>query len=227
MNPMLLALVKFFSELEISWKHWNWDNRSWLYPIKSWLRSLYEFVPRKVLWQLTANLPFREITDGIHPYLERYFLKETKKHIYVLHHFIGNDPDRGTHTHKWFAWSFVLIGWYWEEYRWSRHKVRWFNRITPDTRHRVDLAILDNPFALDDCWTLFVYEKKVRSEQWGFDKPLEGGEFPEGSFIHIPYQYELEGNQTDWWLTAKPRPKDRPMYGFSHYEGDIWYGNHD
>lgn len=202
----------FLAVIGEKWKQWNWDNRVWLYLIKSQFRSLCQFHPRRLLWKWTANLPYREISDGISPYLERYFLKETEKYIYVLHHFVGNDPDRGTHTHKWFAWSFVLVGWYWEEYRWRRHKVKWFNRITPDTRHRIDLATPDNPSELNDCWTLFVYEKKVSSETWGFDKVLEGEE--EGTFLHIPYKYTLEGDQAQWWLKAGTRPKDKPMYGY-------------
>lgn len=173
----------------------------------------------KLLTRLSANLPFREISDGTVPYLERYFLGETEHHYIYLHRFVGSDPARGLHNHKWFAWSFILSGWYWEERAWGRRKVRWFNRIDPDTLHRVVLPAatveteyyeqghrkIERVVGLErqPCWTLFLHSKKNAVPSWGFRKEVEGE--LAGTWKLIPHDYSKEGDQTNWWLTAKSR----------------------
>lgn len=167
-------------------------------------------ITHKLLYRLTADLPYREIKDDGKDYLERYYLTTRKGKRYYLHCFLGSDPGRNLHSHKWHAWSFILCGWYWEERAWGTRKVRWFNRIDPDAFHRVVLPfVLDRASSryinrLQPCWTLFVHNAENDVDQWGFKEDIAHPGYP-GAWMMRPYQYEKEGDQTDWWLTAKTR----------------------
>ena len=178
-------------------------------------------IAHKLLYRLTADLPYREIKDEGKDYLERYYLCTHKGKRYYLHCFLNSDPGRDLHSHKWHAWSFILCGWYWEQLSWGTRKVRWFNRITPDTFHRVVLPpVLDSVLVYmgqgryrkvqavptgktQPCWTLFCHNAANDVETWGFKRSLDEAE--PGAWYMEPYKYEKEGNQKDWWLTAKTR----------------------
>lgn len=174
------------------------------------------------LYWLTDRLPARWINDGTKRYLERYYLFTKHGKRYYLHHFVGSDPDRGLHNHKWHAWSFILCGWYWEYRQWGSRKVRWFNKLNPDTLHRVvlpviaDLEVIANPisntkmntwknFRDQPCWTLFVHNADEELEHWGFKREIHD---EQGAWFIQPYKYEREGSQKDWWINA---PKGRDL----------------
>lgn len=165
---------------------------------------------RTLLARIASYLPYREISDGDAPYLERYYLGTLCGYRFYLHHFVGSDPDRGLHDHPWpRAYSFILAGWYWEQTRAGMRNVKWFNRLTGDTFHRVILPLKDCP-ALEPapgetgsprltCWTLFIH-KADNVKPWGFWRAL-----PDGSGTFEPYKYTREGSQVDWWKTAKSK----------------------
>jgi hypothetical protein len=170
------------------------------------------------LYWLTGFLPARIINDGNTPYLERYYLFTVLGWTFYLHRFVGSDPDRGMHCHPWkMAFSIILSGYYWEETVYGTHKVRWFNWLTGESRHRVILpfafekqphllphksAALPGSHDLLPCWTLFFHRTR-NVKKWGFYQTM-----PDGSMTFRPYLYTREGNQQEWWLTA---PKGREL----------------
>lgn len=169
----------------------------------------------KFLFWLSSFLPFREISDGDTPYLERYYIATLFGWRFYLHRFVGSDPDRGLHDHPFAkAYSLILSGWYFEETRSGTRKVRWSNSLTGDTFHRVVLPTLvyfpvwpgRAESAPKPCWTLFMH-KAGSVKPWGFLRPpLTPPTYPQVDYmIFEPYQYTREGSQKDWWLTAKRR----------------------
>jgi len=211
----------FLMVLSSSWAYavalcraWWWDRRSWWMPLTLRWRGMTYHYPRRKMWEWTANLPFKEIKEDGREYLQRYFLKEFtvrgKRYIAYLHFFVADDPGRGPHNHKWRAWSWVLVGWYWEHFRWCVRKVRWFNRITPDTFHRVTLD--GSPFHQTTCWTLFIHEAENSLDHWGFWSELNDPDSPDAA-LYIPYKYPegVQGAEAKWWLTAPCRPKDKQL----------------
>lgn len=158
---------------------------------------------------ITDRLPARFINDGSVPYLERYYLFTLFGWRFYLHRFTGSDPDRGLHDHPWpRAFSVILSGWYWEERRDGRHKVRWLNSLTGDTFHRVVLPVHYTTEREYPCWTLFFHRAK-RTKTWGFWR--EQGHIVTGAATFFEYEYQREGSQKDWWLTA---PKGRQVKVF-------------
>lgn len=174
----------------------------------------------KFLYWLTGYLPCRFINDGEHDYLERYYLFTIFGWRFYIHQFVGSDPDRGLHDHPFAkAYSLILSGWYFEQTRSGTRQVRWFNSLTGDTFHRVvlppigklDCELVKSPDGYlrieadrkrQPCWTLF-FHKAGNVKPWGFWRRLETG--GEGVYMFTPYRYDREGNQKDWWLTAKRR----------------------
>ena len=151
---------------------------------------------RTFLFWLTNHLPCRIISEGDHPYLERYYLFTLLGWRFYLHRFVASDPDRGLHDHPWArAFSIILAGWYWEETRSGTRKVRWFNSLTGDTFHRVVLPIRYADEFEYPCWTLFFHRAEYVKE-WGF---LRGQVF-------IPYIRTRSDEKADWW---KRVPKGR------------------
>lgn len=175
---------------------------------------------KKLLHWLSGYLPYREISDGNVPYLERYYVGTLFGWRFYMHQFVGSDPDRGLHDHPWpKAYSVILSGWYWEETRSGTRKVRWFNSLTGDTFHRVVLpcaadgrqpdAVCDLTHGVSPCWTLFMH-KAGSVKLWGFlRQPVRPTEnYPAVDYlIFEPYRYTREGSQKDWWLTAKKRDR--------------------
>ena len=180
----------------------------------------------KILFWLTSFLPFREISDGDTPYLERYHLFGFLGWRFYIHRFVGSDPDRGLHDHPWArAYSIILNGWYWEHTRSGVRKVRWFNSLVGDNFHRVVLPTrgiikieleqghrrkyLTGEREPQPCWTLFFHTDK-NVKPWGFWRPLGYATKinPEckDAAVFAPYQYTREGSQKEWWVTAKRRP---------------------
>ncbi len=155
---------------------------------------------KNFLFWLSSFLPFREISDGDTPYLERYYIATLFGWRFYLHRFVGSDPDRGLHDHPWSkAYSLILSGWYWEQTRSGTRKVRWFNSLTGDTFHRV---VLPQRWMCDEpCWTLFMH-KAGSVKPWGFWRVSD----KQWAYFE-PYTYAREGSQKDWWLTANRRGK--------------------
>jgi len=129
---------------------------------------------KRFLTWLTDKLPARLISDNGVDYMIRFYLFTAFGRRWYIHMFLASDPDRGIHNHPWRkVWSFILLGWYFEELRGPSHqtgmrsngrrvrKVRWFNTLTADTCHRVILPS-DEP-----VWTLFVHTLGDVQE-WGF-----------------------------------------------------------
>lgn len=159
---------------------------------------------KRFLFWLSGKLPARIISDGQVPYLERYYLFTVLGWRFYLHRFVGSDPDRGLHDHPWpRAFSIVLHGWYYEDRRDGRRKVRWFNSLTGDTFHRV---VLPCNYATEQewlCWTLFLH-RAGSTKEWGFLDLCDDRK----TKIFRPYLYTREGPQQGWWMKA---PKGREV----------------
>lgn len=143
---------------------------------------------------LTNFLPCRVISDVDTPYLERYYLFTLFGAHFYLHQFVGSDPDCGLHDHPWrWAVSFILVGCYIEDTRYGLREVRWFNKLTGDSFHRVILPTLGS-----SVWTLFFHRAK-REKTWGFLHP--SGEI---DLLFKQHQYRLDelGRDEKWWKTA-------------------------
>src|SRR6218665_1650716 len=96
----------------------------------------------RLLYWLSGLLPCLIISDNGNPHLERYYVGPAFGVRFYLHRFVGSDPTRGLHDHPWpwpwpWARALVLSGWYYEQLRTGTRKVRWFNRLSGDTFHRV------------------------------------------------------------------------------------------
>jgi hypothetical protein len=161
----------------------------------------------RLLRAISDRLPCRIIADNGQAYLERYFLGQAFGATFYLHRFVGSDPDRGLHCHPWgWARSIILSGWYLEETRAGTRPVRWYNRLTGDTFHRVIL-----PFGRREVWTLFFHGRYVKA--WGFWRkeviwsdagPVLGATWRP----HVPSTNEATGRE-QWWKRA-PRGRDCP-----------------
>lgn len=171
----------------------------------------------RILYRIADGLPCRLISDDGTPYLERYYLGTLLGWRFYLHRFVGSDPARGLHDHPWRrAVSLILSGSYWEERRQDVRLVRWFNRLTGDTFHRVVLrrqvsVDLDGELHERDLpvWTLFAHtvgDVKV----WGFWR--DAFEVASGAATFLPYTYPEQGGKKDprWWLSA---PRGRSCVG--------------
>lgn len=152
---------------------------------------------RRLLYAISGRLPCRLINDGDRPYLERYYVGRAFGWTVYLHRFVGSDPARGLHDHPWDrAYSLVLSGRYYEQTRSGWRLVRWFNRLTGDTFHRV--VLMDG---MPHVWTLFCHG--AYTKRWGFMKPIDtvaGEEL----LLWVPHAYktdEASGKQR-WWDTA-------------------------
>lgn len=152
---------------------------------------------RRLLYALSGRLPCRIISDGDHPYLERYYVGQLFGWTFYLHRFVASDPARGLHDHPWDrAYSIVLAGSYYEQTRSGWRLVRWFNRLTGDTFHRVVLME-----GMPHVWTLFCHGPYVK--RWGFMRPIEtvAGEDLMLWQAHAYQTDEASGKQR-WWDTA-------------------------
>lgn len=164
----------------------------------------------RILRAITNSLPCRIIADKGVPYLERYYLGQALGATFYLHRFVGSDPDRGLHDHPW-AWarSLILAGWYLEQTRTGTHPVRWYNRLTGDSFHRVIL-----PEGRREVWTLFWHGPYVK--QWGFWRDEHFMNFRAADVgatwhPHVPATHESTGRE-QWWKTA-PLGRDCPGRG--------------
>lgn len=165
---------------------------------------------RKLLYWLSGRLPCRLINDGDRPYLERYYVGRAFGWTFYLHRFVGSDPARGLHDHPWDrAYSLILSGWYFEETRSGMRKVRWFNRLTGDSFHRVVLPPLGIKTATgiklapwqQPCWTLFWHGPYVKP--WGFMRPLDTvAGVPLLLWEPHAYQTDEASGKQRWWDTA-------------------------
>ncbi|UDY80342.1 hypothetical protein AXY1_31 [Achromobacter phage AXY1] len=166
---------------------------------------------------LTDRLPARLISDNGVDYMIRFYLFTAFGRRFYIHKFLASDPDRGIHNHPWRkAWSFIMLGWYFEELRGLAsengrrvRKVRWFNSLVADSCHRVILPS-DEP-----VWTLFVHTVGDVQE-WGFFQRIdnlfemiswrdERGNLyvePDAREIYTPFQYPGGKKNSEWWKGA-------------------------
>lgn len=187
---------------------------------------------RALLFWLTGFLPCRFIDDQGKRYLERYYLGKLFSLTFYVHRFVASDPDRGLHDHPWRkAWSLILSGWYFEERRIGVHPVKWFNRLTCESFHRVILprdlmnqskelwsavpGLWDSEFHKfpKECWTLF-FHTEGRPNRWGFLRTdpatIAPGSDPKAIFTPFRYGQENDAKKTEndqWWKTAQPGRK--------------------
>lgn len=142
---------------------------------------------RAFLFWFSGRLPCRIISDGDKPYLERYYLFTLFGVRFYLHRFVASDPDRGLHDHPW-SWAFAIIlsGWYQDKRRGVTRNVRFFNRLSGDTFHRV--ILVNGP-----VWTIFAHRTK-RIKEWGFlrDKGQLG----------IIYKRHTSSPEEQWWKSV-------------------------
>lgn len=152
---------------------------------------------RRLLYAISGRLPCRLINDGDRPYLERYYVGRVLGWTFYLHRFVASDPARGLHDHPWNrAYSFVLAGSYLEETRTGTRRVRWFNRLTGDSFHRVVL-----PDGCREVWTLFCHGPYVKP--WGFMRPLDTvAGVPLLLWEPHAYQTDEASGKQRWWDTA-------------------------
>lgn len=158
---------------------------------------------RPLLYLLTGRLPCRIIADGDRPYLERYYLGQILGWTFYLHRFVDSDPGRGLHDHPWRnAFSLVLAGAYLEETRTGTRRVRWLNRLTGDSFHRVVL-----PAGSRHVWTLFCHGAWVKP--WGFLKAVEISH-AENILMWVPSSPgKTQSPGPRWWRHA-PKGKHEP-----------------
>lgn len=153
---------------------------------------------KSILYWLASHLPCRIISDDGKPYLERYYVGTLFNVRFYLHRFVGSDPARGLHDHPWrWARSIVLSGWYCEYRPDGMHKVRWFNKISGETLHRVVLPFnwsIDNDCEKwgqeQPCWTLFFHQAEY-VKPWGFLK--------HGKWQAHNHPKDGRGTPDAWW----------------------------
>lgn len=181
----------------------------------------------KLLYWFTGRLPCRIISDDGKPYLERYYLGTLLGVRFYIHRFVGSDPARGLHDHPWpWAGSIVLSGWYWEETRTGMHKVRWVNKLTGDSFHRVVLpkneqrliaTVTASGVSFEEeeqpCWTLF-FHRATYTKPWGFLRTVSD----DPQLIWVPHNYPKDGTGTpgSWWNekpTGNFEPRRQPLQG--------------
>lgn len=153
---------------------------------------------KKLLFYISGKLPCRIISDDGTPYLERYYICTMFGVRFYIHRFIGSDPSDSYHDHPWrWARSIVLSGSYVEETRSGSRLVRWFNKLTGDTFHRV--VLLPN----SECWTLFFHSAPY-VKPWGFFKRDQTQVVEQPTFTWTPWNYPLDGtaSKNDWWEKA-------------------------
>ena len=111
--------------------------------------------------------------DGIHPYMERYYLlfkdklteddpaRELPFNL-MLHRICLSDPD-DLHDHPWWYATLILKGGYWEftpQGRFWRGPGH-FRISAPHSLHRIEI-----PVGSEGSWSLFFRGFKIR--KWGF-----------------------------------------------------------
>ena len=180
---------------------------------------------RRMLFQLTANLPCRLIDLDGEPYLERYYLFSFRKVTFYLHRFVSSDSERHLHNHPW-GWgsALVLAGSYLEEKAvdicpqasesgcvTEMRVVRWCNSVNGNKLHRIHKA-------KPNTWTLFIHGPRVvlsdgEFKGWGFVKRISDRGKDASLFFPFPT------HDTKWW-TCAPKgmdsgrlPADYYLYG--------------
>lgn len=162
-------------------------------------------LPRRALFNYTANRPCRLIKPEGEPYLERYWLGEKHDRFWYLHRFLRNDAERHLHDHPWeTAHSLVLTGRYTEErgiaiplhqslghavINLGERRVRWFNTLAR-SRREIDLHRITT--IQPETWTLFWHG--AWDYPWGFYKGYRYQEYKP-----VPYGPE----EYAWWHDAK------------------------
>lgn len=179
--------------------------------------------PLTVLHKIAWRRPIKQIFFEDRPYIERYFLYESNRHVYYLHRMLGPDPDRDLHNHPWRnAYSRVLFGSYIErrlEFGFQKRKIQYIpanvintvrgfyfynavslhNTLGEYTWHSI--VEIKEP----ETWTLFWHEKQW-SRQWGFLTA-------EGFKPSKPPQLDAQDGDNKWWLDPQCKKGRDLMYG--------------
>lgn len=145
-----------------------------------------------VLFWLSGWLRCRLILDSgkernHEPYLERYFIGRVfGRHVY-LHRFLASDSAQ-LHDHPWrWALSLIVCGAYLEDRRWGRGLVRWYNWLTGESFHRVEL--------IHDVYTWTIFMTGPRCKTWGMMEPVlpvvGGSTWPDSQVYRTASEYEV------------------------------------
>lgn len=168
----------------------------------------------KLLYKLTAKLPYHLIKLGDKPYLERYYVGQLFGVTFYLHHFVSGDSERHLHNHPW-GWgrALVLCGNYLEERVTDlcpqangsgclieERRVRWWNKVNGNHFHRIKAP-------KPNTWTLFFHGERTRinlghcsmPKGWGFLERHSQGD--QKYTVFTPHQSAA----SKWWETAPTR----------------------
>lgn len=178
-------------------------------------------IPLNVLYAVARRCPVKIIAINEKPYLERFFLGETKKHTFYLHRMLAPDGDRDLHNHPWRdGYSIILHGKYTErrlEFGFRHRDIKYiageiintvrrfyyfqtitkFNHLSEFTWHTI--AEIQEP----ETWTLFWHSAWIR--HWGF---LRATGFEDAA----PHKTDSVESSRWWERPDCPRGKD-VMYG--------------
>lgn len=152
----------------------------------------------RLLYHFTANRPCRLIyRDGLHPYLERYFLFQIGPVTAYLHRFVAEDADEEVHDHPWRALAVCLVGSYSEERAVLDSANGWqsaYRRIFPGRPNWLGLRDFHRITKTEpETWTLFIHGR--RRKAWGFLKSWVHNEGERVTLYHPP-----PGKSTlNWW----------------------------
>jgi hypothetical protein len=98
---------------------------------------------------------------NLEPYLERYYICDlpfTDRHVY-LHRFLASDSSL-LHDHPWrWALSLIICGAYAETRRWGTKVQRWWNWLTGESFHRIEL--------IPGTYTWSIFITGPRCKTWG------------------------------------------------------------
>lgn len=153
---------------------------------------------RALLQRIARRLPLKPISHEGGLYLKRYYVGTWCGVRCYLHHFLLDDPD-GLHNHPWkYGLSVLLAGWYWEERRWGRRKVKWINVVNGDCLHRVLLPSVAGWHGKFTVWSLFFHTARVCD--WAFVRIEHRGS--KGGFYDKVLGTDNPTPFSDWWKTA-------------------------
>lgn len=174
----------------------------------------------KLLHAIAKRRPLKQIFFEEVPYIERFYLGQTRGFTYYLHRMLGPDPDRDLHNHPWrIAFSKVLYGSYIErrlDFGFQRRKIEhvpasvinnirgyyYYNAVSNNNVIREHTWHTIVEIKEPETWTLFWHSAWFRP--WGF---LSQEGFKAGT-SRVDAQ---EGDE--WWKKEDcPRGKDK-MYG--------------
>jgi len=165
---------------------------------------------KRLLFELTKNMPCELIKIRNKPHLERYFIAKCLGVSFYIHRFVGDDVERYMHNHPW-QWgrSFILTGGYSQDVVvdmchevedtgciTKRKKVFVMNKVDHNLFHRI-VDVKKNTF------TFCIHGPSVtlpngKPKGWGFLTNGNNVGVP-GSVIFCPF----DDGHHNWWKNAK------------------------